>query len=433
MKLRQLLLPLLILLSLGAGAQDTNYARQVLGRLTSDAFHGRGYSFKGDSIAARFIRNELRRMGVKPLEGTDDYYQRYTFPTSAMEGPLSLTIGGKKLKAYEEFRVAPFSKSTWGDYRVITLTPTEFLDEAKLAKFLAKNQKKLSDSFVYIDATDTEGFTEEGLKRLGQSLNQLRQQNPFGSRGILLGMKQMNTCSPAYTSYEHGYAYIETLAELMPSKVKELNCTLFTQFYDAYPTQNVCGYVEGEVDTLVVFTAHYDHIGTMGDSVVFYGAHDNGIGTTAVLDLARMAAHDKPHYTQVFCFFSGEEAGLRGSKYMADHPLFDFDKVRILINIDLFCGGDEGLMVFNGNDPDTAPFMERMENLNKALGIAPEIRRRNNSANSDHYHFSKQMPAIYILTLGQRYGGYHDPHDTCEACGLEHYINYITLISALAL
>ena len=79
-------------------AQDTNYMRQVLSRLTSEEFHGRGYSYKGDSIAANYIRGELRRLGVKPL--VSDYYQSYTFSTFSMEGPLSLEIGGKKLKAF---------------------------------------------------------------------------------------------------------------------------------------------------------------------------------------------------------------------------------------------------------------------------------------------------------------------------------------------
>ena len=80
-------------------AQDTNYMRQVLGRLTSEEFHGRGYSFRGDSIAAEYIRAELRRLHVKPL--VDNYYQSYTFSVFSMEGPLTLEIGDKKLKAYD--------------------------------------------------------------------------------------------------------------------------------------------------------------------------------------------------------------------------------------------------------------------------------------------------------------------------------------------
>lgn len=421
----------LFLCALSVSAQDTNYMRQVLRQLTSEQFKGRGYSFRGDSVAAEYIRKELRRLQVKPL--ADNYFQSYSFSTFAMEGPLRLKVNDRKLKPYEHFRVPAWSKSTWGEYKVITVSPEVMVDTDAMRKFLKKNNDMLQDVFVYIDAGKWQLSSLGDAKKVMAAVDNLRRRNPFNSRGIIVGLNSLNTCSPAYTDYEHGYAYIEVLDSLMPQKVKTLNCDIFTQFNPDYKTQNIYGYVPGEVDTMVVYTAHYDHLGTMGDSVVFYGAHDNASGVATVLDIARMAVREKPHYTHVFCFFSGEEAGLKGSKYAAEHPVFDLSKVRLLINIDMFCGGDEGLMIFNADAPETRPFVDRLETLNEVLQIAPEIRRRTNRPNSDHWHFSKQVPAVFILTMGQRYGGYHDPQDTCERCGLENYINYVTLISSLAL
>lgn len=421
----------LFLCALSVSAQDTNYMRQVLRQLTSEQFKGRGYSFRGDSIAAEYIRKELRRLQVKPL--ADNYFQSYSFSTFAMEGPLRLKVNDRKLKPYEHFRVPAWSKSTWGEYKVITVSPEVMVDTDAMRKFLKKNNDMLQDVFVYIDAGKWQISSLGDAKKVMAAVDNLRRRNPFNSRGIIVGLNSLNTCSPAYTDYEHGYAYIEVLDSLMPQKVKTLNCDIFTQFNPDYKTQNIYGYVPGEVDTMVVYTAHYDHLGTMGDSVVFYGAHDNASGVATVLDIARMAVREKPHYTHVFCFFSGEEAGLKGSKYAAEHPVFDLSKVRLLINIDMFCGGDEGLMIFNADAPETRPYVDRLETLNKVLQIAPEIRRRANRPNSDHWYFSKQLPAVFILTMGQRYGGYHDPQDTCERCGLENYINYVTLISSLAL
>ena len=421
----------LFLCALSVSAQDTNYMRQVLRQLTSEQFKGRGYSFRGDSVAAEFIRKELRRLQVKPL--ADNYFQSYSFSTFAMEGPLRLKVNDRKLKPYEHFRVPAWSKSTWGEYKVITVSPEVMVDTDAMRKFLKKNNDMLQDVFVYIDAGKWQISSLGDAKKVMAAVDNLRRRNPFNSRGIIVGLNSLNTCSPAYTDYEHGYAYIEVLDSLMPQKVKTLNCDIFTQFNPDYKTQNIYGYVPGEVDTMVVYTAHYDHLGTMGDSVVFYGAHDNASGVATVLDIARMAVREKPHYTHVFCFFSGEEAGLKGSKYAAEHPVFDLGKVRLLINIDMFCGGDEGLMIFNADALETRPFVDRLETLNEVLQIAPEIRRRANRPNSDHWYFSKQLPAVFILTMGQRYGGYHDPKDTCERCGLENYINYVTLISSLAL
>ncbi len=431
MKNRFIVFLFLLTASLCGMAQDTNYVRQVIRQLTSDGFHGRGYSFRGDSIAADFIRGELRRMRVKPL--VDNYYQPYTFSVFSMEGPVRLDVGGKKMKAYEEFRIPSWSKSTWGEFKVLTVSPEVLVDTDAMRKFLKKNNDLLQEVFVYIDASQWCLSSEKKALNVMSAINQLKLRNPFNSRGIIVGMHVLSTYSPALTDYEHGYAYIEVLSSAMPAKVKSINCSFFTQFHPNYKTQNVYGYIPGKVDTMIVFTAHYDHLGTMGDSIVFYGAHDNASGVAAVLDIARISAIDTPHYTYVFCFFSGEEAGLKGSKYAFDHPVFDFSKVRLLINIDMFCGGNEGLMVFNADVPETQPFVERLENLNKVLEIAPEIRRRANRPNSDHWFFSKRMPALFLLTMGQRYGGYHDPKDTCDRCGLENYSNYITLITSLAL
>ena len=74
---------LLLLATLSVSAQDTNYVRYQIRQLSSEQFHGRGYSYRGDSIAAEYIRAELKRLQVQPLG--DNYYQPYTFSVSSME------------------------------------------------------------------------------------------------------------------------------------------------------------------------------------------------------------------------------------------------------------------------------------------------------------------------------------------------------------
>lgn len=194
-----------------------------------------------------------------------------------------------------------------------------------------------------------------------------------------------------------------------------------------YRSQNVCGYIPGEVDTMIVFAAHYDHLGMSGDTL-FPGAHDNASGTAAVLDLARMTNLQRTHYTRVFLFFGGEEAGLVGSRHFVEQPLIDLGKVKLLINIDLFCGGDEGLMVVNANDRSTAAFVDLLQRLNDERGYAARIGRRDNAPNSDHYFFAGECPSIFVYTLGGPYGGYHSPTDTCDGCGLGNYMDFMTLL-----
>lgn len=194
-----------------------------------------------------------------------------------------------------------------------------------------------------------------------------------------------------------------------------------------YRSQNVCGYIPGEVDSMIVFTAHYEHLGMSGDTI-FPGAHDNASGTAAVLDLARRINQQRGHYTYVFLLFGGEEAGLVGSRYFVEHPLISMAKVKLLINLDLFCGGDEGLMVVNANDRSTTAFVDMLQQINNERSYAADIRRRDNAPNSDHWFFTPECPAIFIYTLGGPYGGYHSPTDTCDGCGLGHYEDFMSLI-----
>ena len=135
-------------------------------------------------------------------------------------------------------------------------------------------------------------------------------------------------------------------------------------------------------------------------------------------------------YTIVVMFFSGEEVGLEGSHYASLHPLIEYDKVRLLCNIDMFCGGDDGLMIFNARDTLTRPFVERIERLNEAMDIT-SLDLRENRPNSDHYWFTKHCPALFCLSKGGPAGEYHSPKDTCSSCGLDHYENYLTLLLAL--
>jgi Zn-dependent M28 family amino/carboxypeptidase len=178
---------------------------------------------------------------------------------------------------------------------------------------------------------------------------------------------------------------------------------------------------------MIVFTAHYEHLGMSGDTI-FYGAHDNASGTAAVMDLARMANLQRGHYTYVFLLFGGEESGLIGSRYFADNPLIPLSKVKLLINIDLFCGGDEGLMVVNANSRETTPYVDLLQQINDLHGFTAKISRRDNARNSDHYYFTAHCPAIFIYTLGGPFGGYHSPTDTCDGCGLANYHRHMSLL-----
>jgi Zn-dependent M28 family amino/carboxypeptidase len=225
------------------------------------------------------------------------------------------------------------------------------------------------------------------------------------------------------------YSLINVIDSLFSAKPETIQIN-YSNELRLHTTQNVCAMISGsEVpDSIIIFSAHYDHVGTLGSKTYYPGAHDNASGTAAVMDIARYFSANPPKYSVAFLLFTAEEAGLLGSSYFVMNPLFSLKKVKMAINLDMFCGGDDGLMVVNSQAKETKPFFDRMKELNEVNRYVKELKSRPNAPNSDHYFLSMHCPAIFIYTLGGRYGGYHNVYDTCEECGLENYQNIINLI-----
>jgi Zn-dependent M28 family amino/carboxypeptidase len=106
-------------------------------------------------------------------------------------------------------------------------------------------------------------------------------------------------------------------------------------------SSNVVGVLPGSKrpDEYVVLTAHWDHLGralAFSGDAIFNGALDNATGTAGLLELARAfgAVRPAPERSVVFVAFTGEEYGLLGSEYYADHPTVPLNKVAGGINID---------------------------------------------------------------------------------------------------
>jgi len=96
---------------------------------------------------------------------------------------------------------------------------------------------------------------------------------------------------------------------------------------------NVCAYKWGTVftDEWLVFGAHFDiappanlvlldpHITGSRSYGTRVGAYDNSAGTSMVLETARALVEFESRRTMVFCLWSGEEGGKRGSDYWTDY------------------------------------------------------------------------------------------------------------------
>lgn len=86
---------------------------------------------------------------------------------------------------------------------------------------------------------------------------------------------------------------------------------------------------------IVLYSSHYDHLGTTEDGKQIYnGADDDASGTTAVINLAQYYAKQANNKrTLMFSAFTAEEIGGFGSKYFSEQ--LNPDDVVAMINIEM--------------------------------------------------------------------------------------------------
>ena len=127
-------------------------------------------------------------------------------------------------------------------------------------------------------------------------------------------------------------------------------------------------------DSFIVLTGHYDHLGHMGKDTYFPGANDNASGISMLLNLAKHYSEFKGEnkYSILFIAFGAEEAGLIGSKYFVNHPIFPLTNIKFLINMDLMGTGEEGLMVVNGKVFEKE--FNLLNDINKKHNFFPKIK-----------------------------------------------------------
>jgi len=208
----------------------------------------------------------------------------------------------------------------------------------------------------------------------------------------------------------------------------------YTKTTSMSSASDVLGMIEGtdKKDEYVMITAHYDHLGKRGDSTVYYGADDDGSGTTGVLELAEAFAKAKaagkgPRRTIVFMTVSGEEKGLWGSEYYSNHPVFPLEKTSVDLNIDMIGRiGEEYLkdkdstnyVYVIGDDKlstDLAPITDEINAKNTKLKLDRKYNDPNDKNRfyyrSDHYNFAqKGVPVIFYFN--GVHADYHRPTDT---------------------
>lgn len=349
------------LLAFPLKGQDSVQARKWVHDLCSDALAGRGYLRNGSEKAATYLAEAFRNLGLSPLfsSGKAGYFQPFSLEVNTITKAPQLQINGRSLQPGKDFIVSASSPSS----------------SQKVTGAEAQQYLKWTDKLTW-----TVGRKQDSEPR------------------FTILRKAADSASVASVNWR-------VRAKLQKQQVR-----------------NVGGLIRGKKypDKWILISAHYDHLGGMGEGIWFKGAHDNASGVAVMLDLARhyLQPNHQPDYTLVFVAFAAEEAGLLGSSHFADHlplPLID---MHFQLNLDLLGGGSQGVTIVNSYRYPV--LLKQLKQLGAQHGLAA-VNARDNAPNSDHFPLAqKGFPAFFLYTLGD-VTAYHDVDDLPEPLPFSRY------------
>jgi len=396
-------------------SQDLDEAKNIIQHLSSKQFHGRGYLFHGDSIASHYIKNYFQKLKLQPLFN-NSYFQQFNINVNTFPQIPIVKLDTSTLTLFKDYSFSPLTSTTCGKYKLkklrnlkkyknstaIILSPTK----------ITKQYKKTLHQYIYDD------IIPYSLKKQTKIIAVTADSNVSS---FSVSSKNFNLCLLNINPYKL-------------KKAKNIEINIINQYIYNYSTRNVAALINGTTcpDTFIIITAHYDHLGTIADSLFFPGANDNASGVSMILQLAKYFQTNKPKYSIIILATAAEELGLLGAKHFVkaltnnEIPNLTTSKIKTVINLDMIGTGDDGATVVNG-DTYKDDF-NKMKNINDNNNYLKNLYSRELTKNSDHYPFHEAgIKAFFFYTMGGT-TKYHSTNDLPEKLSLKGYIGMFSLI-----
>lgn len=276
---------------------------RVVRTLSADHMKGRHALNKEIHLAADFISNEFREIGLSTLSGLPDYKQNFTI-YSAKPAETSVLINGQKLDEKYYFGRALTQSLNW----------------------------------------ETEDASIKNIANQDNYREKFRQLTNDQESSVILVSEDHSKLFHRYRSYfarsNHSLELDKTPHDVFILTDQSVQSFDIDLEYDItnYELSNIAGMIEGtKKDEIVVFSAHYDHIGVISpadEDSVANGANDNASGVAGIVELARyFKSLPSPHRTIYFVAFTAEEIGGYGSSYFSDR--IDPENIVALMNLEM--------------------------------------------------------------------------------------------------
>jgi hypothetical protein len=315
--------------------------------LAADEMRGRNAGSNELDIAANYIRTFFKIQGLKPMPGTDNYFQRVDQVKNSPPYKAEAEINQQRFAFKENLLVIEGDSIQWsGDMIYVG-----YGSEEELKKFDVKGKMVLALAGAKGVDNASQLFTasSEKYKIIKQS----------GALGLVEILALPQAPWPALSSYltqtrwgikkegpalPHVWIKPADINSLQFQAGEKVNGSLLIKGKSKIlvPGKNVAALVEGTdpklKDQYIIITAHYDHIGVQrtkeSRDSIFNGARDNAIGTVALLQTAKYLSKNPPRHSVIIIALTSEEKGLLGSQWYTEHPLVPLNKHILNINCD---------------------------------------------------------------------------------------------------
>lgn len=322
--------------------------------IASDELQGRRTGSAGNMVAARYIAEQFRQLGLKPAAENNSYYQTVVLQRTQATASGTMRFGADSLSVGKQFVVVAggaTNQTAEAVYVGYGLTAEDYAGKAVKGKFIitqvgsaeAKSPRDLLNAMTAKRKIAAEQGAVGIIELFASPTTPWTIANRFfNSDQISIPTAEAPGQMPMLHIWaDNGKGQ---LAGLKDSKA----VTIRTSGRVAQPVTavNVAGIVEGTDPTLkaeyILLTAHYDHIGTAKAGVgsvtaadtIYNGARDNGMGTVGLLAAAKTLMAQHPKRSVIIVALTGEEVGLLGSRYYAEHPLIPLKQTVFNFNID---------------------------------------------------------------------------------------------------
>lgn len=385
----QLLLLVVLILFVMSGCQGKSLndlseekLDKEISHWSSEKYEGRQTGTKGNDQVRDEIVTQFNKMDLEPIQTNDyllpfemDYYNPEKIKTSLV---VNLQDGEKKEFIYGK----------------------DWMEQITVKDISVESPISFSDVKGTILVTDEPGSEAENVLVKFVKVETFHKQLAYLDSGV-----------SSFQISDALYSYLKS----NENEIENINF-IYSAQSEKIIAHNVAGKITGDGKRAIILSAHFDHVGTAGDTT-FLGSVDNATGLTGLMNLVSIIKEESKEKTFasdiIFVAFNAEESNLVGSKAFVDEISSQYQSI-LNINLDTIGIKNGGKISFVGEDLGSNLLSGKLKKISTEKKIDSSVALEEIvTLNSDHISFiNADYQAVNISQ--ERFDKIHTVEDDME-------------------